>query len=65
MEFGELLRASLYAIAVGKEPDSTPVRDVVIANNAAYDTGRDKVSVDGRPQVVPPSLPIRPDASGP
>jgi hypothetical protein len=27
---------------------------VVIANNLVYDTGRDKVIVDGRPRVVPP-----------
>jgi hypothetical protein len=27
---------------------------VIIANNMVYDTGRDKVIVDGRPQVVPP-----------
>lgn len=46
--------ASLYAISLEEEPDAPPLRDVVIANNVVYDTGRDKVIVDGRPQVVPP-----------
>jgi hypothetical protein len=46
--------ASLYAISLEEEPDAPPLRDVVIANNVVYDTGRDKVVVDGRPQVVPP-----------
>lgn len=30
------------------------MRDVVIANNVVYDTGRDKVIDNGRPQVAPP-----------
>jgi hypothetical protein len=49
-------RASLYAISLeaGQEPDDPPLRDVVIANNIVYDTGRDKVIVDGRPQVAAP-----------
>ncbi len=48
--------ASLYAIALEDEqaPTVPPLRDVIIANNVVYDTGRDKVIVDGRPQVVPP-----------
>jgi hypothetical protein len=48
--------ASLYAISleVGQEPDDPPLRDVIIANNIVYNTGRDKVIVDGRPQEVPP-----------
>ena len=46
--------ASLYAISLEDEPDAPPLRDVVIANNVVYDTGRDKVIVEGRPQVVPP-----------
>ncbi len=46
--------ASLYAISLEEEPDAPPLRDVVIANNVVYDTGRDKVIVDGRPRVVPP-----------
>lgn len=48
--------ASLYAISLeaGQEPDDPPLRDVIIANNIVYNTGRDKVIVDGRPQVVPP-----------
>ena len=27
---------------------------MIIVNNVVYDTGRDQVIVDGRPQVVPP-----------
>ncbi len=48
--------ASRYAISleVGQEPDDPPLRDVIITNNMVYDTGRDKVIVDGKPQVVPP-----------
>ena len=48
--------ASRYAISLekGQEPDDPPLRDVIIANNVVYDTGRDQVIVDGRPQVVPP-----------
>ena len=46
--------ASLYAISLEEEPDAPPLRDVVIANNVVYDTGRDKVIDGGRPQVVPP-----------
>ncbi len=48
--------ASLYAISLehGQEPDDPPLRDVIIANNIVYDTGRDKVIVDGKPEVVPP-----------
>jgi hypothetical protein len=48
--------ASRYAISLeaGQEPDDPPLRDVVIVNNVVYDTGRDQVIVDGRPQVVPP-----------
>ena len=48
--------ASLYAISLelGQEPDDPPLRDVIIANNIVYNTGRDKVIVDGRPQIVPP-----------
>lgn len=48
--------ASLYAISLesGQEPDDPPLRDVIIANNIVYDTGRDKVIVDGHPQVVSP-----------
>jgi hypothetical protein len=47
---------SIYAISLeaGQEPDDPPLRDVIIANNIVYDTGRDKVIVDGKPQVVPP-----------
>ena len=47
---------SLYAISLeyGQEPDDPPLRDVIIANNIVYNTGRDKVIVDGHPQVVPP-----------
>lgn len=45
---------SLYAISLEEEPDAPPLRDVVIANNVVYDTGRDKVIAGGRPQVVPP-----------
>lgn len=48
--------ASLYAISleVGQEPDDPPLQDIIIADNMVYNTGRDKVVVDGRPQVVPP-----------
>lgn len=46
--------ASLYAISLEEEADAPPLRDVIIANNIVYDTGRDRVIVDGRPQVVPP-----------
>jgi len=46
--------ASLYAISLEEEPGASPLRDVVIANNVVYDTGRDKVIADGRPQVTPP-----------
>ncbi len=48
--------ASLYAIAIEDQqlPTIPPLRDVVVANNVVYDTGRDKVIVDGRPQVAPP-----------
>jgi hypothetical protein len=47
---------SIYAISLerGQEPDDPPLRDVVIANNIVYDTGRDEVIVDGKPEVVPP-----------
>ena len=47
---------SIYAISLehGQEPDDPPLRDVVIANNIVYDTGRDKVIVDGKPEVVAP-----------
>jgi hypothetical protein len=46
---------SIYAISLeaGQEPDDPPLRDVIISNNIVYDTGRDKVIVDGRPEVVP------------
>jgi hypothetical protein len=46
--------ASLYAISIEEDPSAPPLRNVIIANNVVYDTGRDKVIVDGRPQVVPP-----------
>lgn len=48
--------ASRYAISLefGQEPDDPPLRDIIIANNIVYNTGRDKVIVEGRPQVVPP-----------
>jgi hypothetical protein len=46
--------ASLYAISLEEEPGAPPLRDVVIANNVVYDTGRDKVIVEGRPQVTAP-----------
>jgi nitrous oxidase accessory protein NosD len=49
--------ASLYAISLEEDrgaPGAPPVRDVIIANNVVYDTGRDKMIIDGRPQVVPP-----------
>jgi hypothetical protein len=48
--------ASRYAISLeaGQEPDDPPLRDVAIVNNVVYDTGRDQVIVDGRPQVVSP-----------
>lgn len=48
--------ASLYAISLENDsaPTVPPLRDVIVANNVVYDTGRDKVIVDGRPQVVPP-----------
>ena len=47
---------SIYAISLehGQEPDDPPLRDVVIANNIVYDTGRDKVIVDGKPEAVAP-----------
>lgn len=48
--------ASLYAISIerGQEADDPPLRDLIIADNVVYDTGRDKVLVDGQPQVVSP-----------
>lgn len=48
--------ASLYVISLenGQEADDPPLRDVIIADNIVYNTGRDKMIVDGHPQAVPP-----------
>lgn len=40
---------------VGPAPDrSPPETDVIISGNVLYDTGRDKVLVDGEPKLEPP-----------
>ncbi|MEP6672501.1 MAG: hypothetical protein ABJF10_25280 [Chthoniobacter sp.] len=38
----------------GQRADGPPLSDVVVQGNIVYDTGRDQVIVDGRPQVEPP-----------
>jgi hypothetical protein len=38
----------------GQESDDPPLRDVVITGNIVYDTGRDGVLVEGKPQIEPP-----------
>ncbi len=38
----------------GQLPENPPLRDVLIQGNVVYDNGRDKVIVDGKPEVVPP-----------
>ncbi len=45
-----------YAIAIrdGQLPTNPPLRDVLFHGNMVYDTGRDKVLVDGKPTVVGP-----------
>jgi hypothetical protein len=45
-----------YAIRFdeGPVPGLPPETDVLVQGNIVYDTGRDKVLVDGKPQVVPP-----------
>jgi hypothetical protein len=36
------------------EQGKPPVRDVIVQGNVIYDTGRDQILVDGKPQVEPP-----------
>jgi len=38
----------------GQVPENPPLTDVLIQGNIVYDTGRDKVVVDGVANVVPP-----------
>lgn len=49
-------QAASYAIALfeGQLPTNPPLTDVLIQGNMVYDTGKEKVVVNGEPQVVPP-----------
>jgi hypothetical protein len=45
-----------YAIALyeGQFEENPPLRDILIQGNIVYNTGRDSVLVDGKPEVQPP-----------
>ncbi|MCB9769189.1 MAG: right-handed parallel beta-helix repeat-containing protein [Candidatus Omnitrophica bacterium] len=45
-----------YAIALfeGQFEENPPLRDILITGNIVYNTGRDSVLVDGKPEVQPP-----------
>lgn len=45
-----------YAIRLerGQKDSNPPLTDVIVEGNVIYDTGRDKIIVDGKPQVEPP-----------
>jgi len=43
-----------FNVASGPFPENSPVRDVLIRQNIAYDAGRDGIIVDGEPKVVEP-----------
>jgi len=49
-------QAGSYAIALyeGQLPTNPPLTDVLVQGNIVYDTGRDKVLVDGKPRVSAP-----------
>lgn len=38
----------------GQKPENPPLTDVIIQGNVIYDTGRDRVLVNGQPTVEPP-----------
>ena len=38
----------------GQVPENPPLSDVIIQGNLVYDTGRDALIKDGKPEVVPP-----------
>ncbi len=49
-------QGSSYAIALyeGQLPRNPPLTDVLVQGNIVYNTGRDKMLVDGKPRVLPP-----------